>query len=160
MRIRSRFLVGACVIGAAVGYLIVTAIRNTAEYYLTVEEVNSRRAELANQALRVAGRVKPGSIGWDPQTLTLAFTITAIPNPDADGVARAAVATPASFHVVCRGQPKPDMFADNRDVIVEGRLSSGDEINATQVLTSCPSKYIPKKGEASSSAKGGSRPAS
>jgi cytochrome c-type biogenesis protein CcmE len=162
MRIRSRFLVGACVIAAAVGYLIVTAIRNTAEYYLTVEEVNSRRAELADQGLRVAGRVKSGSIRWDPQTLTLAFTITSIPNPDGDGAARAAPApaAPATFHVVCRGQPKPDMFADNRDVIIEGRLASGDEINATQVLTSCPSKYIPKKGAATSSVKAATRPAS
>ena len=38
---------------------------------------------------------------------------------------------------------KPDMFADGRDVIVEGRYT-GDVLHATQVLTSCPSKYEAK----------------
>src|ERR1700688_1937661 len=151
MRVRSRFLVGACVIAAAIGYLIVTAIRNTAEYYLTVDEVGTRRAELEGQALRIAGRVRPGSVSWDPRTLTLAFAIGAIPNvnpdgasPDRIGVEPAAAVTPLSLHVVCVGQPKPDMFAEGRDVIVEGRLSPGGEVAASQVLTSCPSKYAPK----------------
>lgn len=147
MRVRSRFVVGACVIAAAVAYLIVTAIRNTAEYYLTVEEVGARRAELEGQALRIAGRVKPGTISWDPQTLTLAFAITSIPNPDGGALAHAAALPPPPFYVVCRGQPKPDMFAENRDVIVEGRLGSGNEIAASQVLTSCPSKYVPKQAK-------------
>ncbi len=144
MRIRSRFLVGACVIATAIGYLIVTAIRNTAEYYLTVNEVCTRRAELEGQALRIAGRVRPGSVSWDPRTLTLAFAIAAIPNPAGAGVQPAAAVTPLSLHVVCVGQPKPDMFAEGRDVIVEGRLGPGGEVAANQVLTACPSKYVPK----------------
>jgi hypothetical protein len=32
---RLRFAIGAGLIVAAIGYLIVTAVRNTAEYYLT-----------------------------------------------------------------------------------------------------------------------------
>jgi len=145
MRIRSRFLLGACVIAGAIAYLIVTAIRNTAEYYLTVNEVDVRRAELEGQALRIAGRVKPGSVSWDPRTLTLAFAIAAIPDPGGAGVQPAAAVSPVSFYVVCRGQPKPDMFAEGRDVIVEGRLGGGNAIAASQVLTSCPSKYVPKQ---------------
>jgi len=151
MRVRSRFLVGACVIATAIGYLIVTAIRNTAEYYLTVEEVGARRAGLEGQALRIAGRVRPGSVSWDPRTLTLAFAIAAIPNvnpngagPNGVGVEPAAAVAPLLLHVVCVGQPKPDMFAEGRDVIVEGRLGPGGEVAASQVLTSCPSKYVPK----------------
>jgi|SRR5271157_3750572 len=145
MRFKLRFVLGACVIASAITYLIVTAIRNTAEYYLTVQEVATRGADLQGQALRVAGRVKPGGISWDPRTLTLAFTIMAIPNPDGGAVTPAAAVAPATFHVVCVGQPKPDMFAEGRDVIVEGRLGAGNEIAATQVLTSCPSKYVPKQ---------------
>jgi cytochrome c-type biogenesis protein CcmE len=56
-----------------------------------------------------------------------------------------AVTGPAVFHVICRGQPKPDMFAANRDVIVEGSLAADGTIEARQVLTSCPSKYVPKQ---------------
>jgi cytochrome c-type biogenesis protein CcmE len=37
------------------------------------------------------------------------------------------------------------MFAAGRDVIVEGRLTADGTIEARQVLTSCPSKYVPKQ---------------
>ncbi len=77
-----RFVVGAGLIVLAIGYLILTAVRNTSEYYLTVSEVSARHAQLGGQMLRVAGRVKAGSISWDPATLTLAFAIVAPPNPD------------------------------------------------------------------------------
>ena len=66
-----RFVVGAGLIVLAIGYLITTAVRNTSEYYLTVNEVGARKAQLSGQMLRVAGRVKAGTISWDPATLTL-----------------------------------------------------------------------------------------
>jgi cytochrome c-type biogenesis protein CcmE len=140
-----RFVVGAALIVLAIGYLIVTAVRNTSEYYLTVSEVSARQAQLNGQMLRVAGRVKPNSISWDPATLTLAFAIVAPPNPDGSPVRPIAAAEPAVFRVVERGEPKPDMFAAGRDVIVEGRFAADGTIEARQVLTSCPSKYAPKK---------------
>jgi cytochrome c-type biogenesis protein CcmE len=41
----------------------------------------------------------------------------------------------------------PDMFAEGRDVIIEGRYLDGT-LHAQQIMTSCPSKYEPKPGEA------------
>jgi len=142
-----RFALGASLIVAAIGYLILTAVRNTAEYYLTVNEVRARQAELSGQMLRIAGRVEPGTISWDPTTLTLRFgLIQPPPGPGDSGVKPVAAATGAvSFQVICRGQPKPDMFAANRDVIVEGRLVADNSVEAREVLTSCPSKYVPKQ---------------
>jgi cytochrome c-type biogenesis protein CcmE len=141
-----RFALGAGLMVAAIAYLIVTAVRNTAEYYLTVNEVKARQSELAGQMLRVAGRVQAGSIAWDPSTLTLKFAMSQPPPPSADAsVKPVAISTGAIFAVICRGQPKPDMFAAGRDVIVEGQLTSGGTLEARQVLTSCPSKYSPKK---------------
>jgi cytochrome c-type biogenesis protein CcmE len=144
---RLRFAIGAGLIVAAIGYLIVTAVRNTAEYYLTVNEVKARHGELSGQLLRVAGRVAPGSIAWDPISLTLSFGLAQPPPADQPGVkpVAASVGGPAIFHVICRGEPKPDMFAANRDVIVEGTLAADGTIEARQVLTSCPSKYVPKQ---------------
>jgi cytochrome c-type biogenesis protein CcmE len=144
---RLRFAIGAGLIVAAIGYLIVTAVRNTAEYYLTVNEVKVRQGGLAGQTLRVAGRVAPNSIGWDPVTLTLSFGLAQPPAADQPGVkaVAASVGGATIFHVICRGQPKPDMFAANRDVIVEGTLAADGTIEARQVLTSCPSKYVPKQ---------------
>ena len=157
MRFRPRFFVGAALIVAAIGYLIVSAISSTSEYYLTVNEVAARAPELAGQPLRIAGRVKTGAIAWDPETLTLKFDIEQIPTPKTDGdssaaqaasVAKVALTDPATaFHVTCSGQPKPDMFAPGRDVIVEGKLGQNGVIDATQVMTSCPSKYRPKQGK-------------
>ena len=147
-----RFAIGAGMVVAAIAYLIVTAVENTAEYYMTVNEVKARQAELSGQMLRVAGRVEAGTISWNPATLTLKFAMTQPPpgdgQPQVKAVAATAVETPAgagSFDVISRGQPKPDMFAPGRDVIVEGRLGAGNTIEARQVLTSCPSKYAPKQ---------------
>ena len=136
-----RFVVGAGLIVLAIGYLIITAVRNTSEYYLTVNEVGARQSQLSGQMLRVAGRVKAGTISWDPATLTLGFAMVSPPNPDGSPVKPVAAAEPAEFRVVARGEPKPDMFAAGRDVIVEGRLAADGSIEARQVLTSCPSKY-------------------
>ena len=147
MRIRSRFFVGAGLIAVAVGYLIYAAIQNTSEYYMTVNEVAARQSTLEGQALRVAGRVNPDAITWDPVSLTLKFGIYQIPDaPDEDGAVKpVAISDAPSFRVTCIGQPKPDMFAANKDVIVEGHLAGAGTISATQVMTSCPSKYKPKQ---------------
>jgi len=155
MRIRPRFFIGVGLIALAIGYLIFSSIRTTSEYYLTVTEVAARQAELGGQSIRVAGRVKPGNIGWDPNSLTLKFEIAPIPDVDASGapvkpvsaVASDVASDPVSFRVIAAGEPKPDMFAPGRDVIVEGKLGPDGAIAATQVMTSCPSKYRPKQAQ-------------
>jgi cytochrome c-type biogenesis protein CcmE len=143
-----RFVIGVSLVVAAIAYLITTAVRNTAEYYLTVSEAKARQVELSGQMLRVAGRVVPGTIQWEPASLTLKFAISQPPPGDSQAGVTTISATalaPARFTVVSRGQPKPDMFAPGRDVIVEGLLMQDSTIQARQVLTSCPSKYSPKQ---------------
>jgi cytochrome c-type biogenesis protein CcmE len=150
MRIRPRFYIGGALIALAIAYLIVSAIRSTSEYYLTVDEVSARQSELGRDPIRVAGRVKPGTISWEPNTLTLKFVIVPIPDPAAAAPVRPVsvkAGESVSFPVYCAGQPKPDMLAENRDVIVEGKLGAGGVIIASQVMTSCPSKYQPKQSQ-------------
>ncbi len=142
-----RFVIGVAMMATGIAYLIYSAVRNTAEYYLTVNEVKARQTELAGQTLRVAGRVQAGTISWSATTLTLGFAMSqppADPNrPQVTAVA-ASDTQPSAYRVIARGQPKPDMFGPGRDVIVEGRLTPDGTIEASQVLTSCPSKYVPK----------------
>jgi cytochrome c-type biogenesis protein CcmE len=151
MRIRPRFFIGVGLIALAIGYLIFSSIRTTSEYYLTVTEVAARQIELGGLSIRVAGRVKPGNIAWDPNSLTLKFEIAPIPDIDASGAPVKPVSVvasdPVSFRVIAAGEPKPDMFAPGRDVIVEGKLGPDGAIAATQVMTSCPSKYRPKQAQ-------------
>ena len=47
--------------------------------------------------------------------------------------------------MIARGEPKPDMFAAGRDVIVEGRLAPDGTIEARQVLTAAPRNTSPKQ---------------
>jgi len=106
MRIKPRFLIGAALIVAAIIYLIVIGIRSTSEYYLTVDEAAARQADLMGQPVRIAGRVKAGTISWDPASLTLGFAIAPLPPEDSAKV------EPVSMHpaqeieeikVVCKG---------------------------------------------------------
>ncbi|MBF6569961.1 MAG: cytochrome c maturation protein CcmE [Candidatus Binataceae bacterium] len=141
-----RFVIGIAMVVAAIGYLITTAIQSTSEYYLTVNEVHARQNELRGQTVRVAGRVKPGTIRWDPDTLTLAFTMMALPAAESGGAVQpVSTSPPVYYDVISKGQPRPDMLADDRDVIVEGEIGSTNNLDARQVLTKCPSKYIPEK---------------
>jgi cytochrome c-type biogenesis protein CcmE len=144
---KSRFVLGVGLMAAAIAYLIFAAVQDTAEYYLTVNELNQRRTELAGQMIRVAGRVERDNISWEARSLTLMFAIKQPPaDPNQPAVTQVVAEDGAVtvWRVISRGQPKPDMFAPGRDVIVEGRLGANHTIEARQVLTSCPSKYVPK----------------
>jgi cytochrome c-type biogenesis protein CcmE len=137
--VNSRFVFGGMAIVAAVGWLMFTAIRETSSYYLTIEEFLPRREALAGTAVRVAGRVKSGSVEYDPRTLHLRFEMGEFEEEGAYAGAAApsqgALYVPVAFTGI-----KPDMFAEGRDVIVEGHYAEGT-LQADKVLTSCPSKY-------------------
>ncbi|HSD09934.1 MAG TPA: cytochrome c maturation protein CcmE [Candidatus Binatia bacterium] len=128
-----RFVIGSMVIVATIGYLMYTGIRETSAYYLTIQEFLPKKDQYGNVPLRVAGRVQPGSIDYDPKSLRLRFHLAAFSDAN-----RPELSVPVSFTGI-----KPDMFADSRDVIVEGRYTGG-VFEANQVLTSCPSKYEAK----------------
>jgi cytochrome c-type biogenesis protein CcmE len=138
-----RFVVGSLVIVGAIAYLMVTGIQETSAYYLTIKEFLPKKEDYAGQPIRVAGRVQAGSIQYDPRTLQLGFHLGEFGEAAAPDLW-----VPVSFTGI-----KPDMFADGRDVIVEGKYASG-VLAADKVLTSCPSKYEAKTQEASDSAPG------
>jgi cytochrome c-type biogenesis protein CcmE len=129
-----RFLIGAMVIGLAVSYLVYAGIRETSVYYLKIDEFAAQKEALAGEPLRVAGRVQHGTMDWNPRTLDLRFALAGF---DDEHV----VAVP--LHVEFNGI-LPDMFAEGRDVIVEGTYEGSDRFVARTILTSCPSKYEPE----------------
>jgi cytochrome c-type biogenesis protein CcmE len=122
-----RFIIGASIIVAAVAYLVYTGIRETSVYYLTIEELLSRREAVAGEGLRVAGRVGSKSVDWNGATLDLKFRLANF--EDSDGI-------PVVYNGVL-----PDMFAEGRDVIVEGTYARDGSFHARTLLTACPSKY-------------------
>jgi len=130
---KGQFFLGiACVIGA-VGYLMYTGIRETSLYYLTIEEFLPKRTAFADEGVRVAGRVQAGTMNWNPKDLRLSFSLGSFKDGE----------SPSSGVLVRYQGILPDMFAEGRDVIVEGRYSPADILEAKTIMTSCPSKYEP-----------------
>ena len=134
----SKFLVGALLIVSAVGYLIYTGIQETKVYYFTMDEFLLKKAALANEDIRVAGRVQAGSIQWDPAALNLTFVLTPIEQESTP-----VEVTQAGVSVSYQGI-LPDMFAEGRDVIIEGLYTPEQQLVASTIMTSCPSKYEPE----------------
>jgi cytochrome c-type biogenesis protein CcmE len=128
-----RFIVGALLIGAAVSYLVYAGIRTTSMYYFELDEFLAQREAHAGEPMRVKGWVRQGSVRWDPRTNDLAFELARQDGTDP---------VPVAYRGIL-----PDMFADGREVVVEGRYQGG-ALAARQIMTSCPSKYEPTPAEA------------
>jgi cytochrome c-type biogenesis protein CcmE len=118
-----KWLAGGVVVALAVGYLIFVAANQATAYYLTVSEVYEHGPSA--RYVRVAGKVVGESIVWEPRSLRLEFDLV-----DEGGL----------MAVVYDG-PRPDMFRDQADVIVEGRLLPEGVFVAHSMILKCPSKY-------------------
>ncbi len=144
MNRKQKFALGSFVIVAAVATLIYTAARETSAYFLTMDEYAAMAHAHEGKQLRLAGRVTDGSVKWNPRTLDLAFEIQSIPpRPGTDEAETVAAIEPASAPsklVVEYNGILPDMFAEGRDVIVEGQVAN-QVFMADTLLTTCPSKY-------------------
>ncbi len=150
MTTKGKFFIGVVLIVGAVGYLMYTGIRETSTYYLTIEEFFVQKEAMANEGIRVAGRVQKGSIDWNPKDLNLNFSMVAFKEKEAEkGLPATSIATPQSDEqleglAIHYQGILPDMFAEDRDVIVEGEYvtgANGNVLEATALLTTCPSKY-------------------
>jgi cytochrome c-type biogenesis protein CcmE len=150
MNKKARFAIAAFLLAGAVAYLMYSGVRQTAVYYLTIDEFLTKKESLSNEGVRVAGRVEVGSVTkkMTPAGEELNFRLGDFHSdgarPDgarADGAAAPAV--PVHFIGVT-----PDMFkaAGGSDVIVEGKYRDGT-LYAQSVLTSCPSKYEAEAGK-------------
>jgi cytochrome c-type biogenesis protein CcmE len=74
-----KFLVGGLLIVAAIVYLIISSTQANAQYFLTIEELQNRKAEMAAKDVRISGAVIGDSIQYDSQSLTLRFSVANIP---------------------------------------------------------------------------------
>ncbi len=121
---RIRLIVIALTVMGIVSYLVFTGMQDSMAYYLTISELASQSSQMAERGLRIGGRVREGSLVWEPKTLQLEFMIAD------EG---------ASMPVVYQGV-LPDSFRQGTEVIVEGMYADG-VFKATQIMPTCPSKY-------------------
>jgi len=147
---RMKFVVGGVLILAAVIFLIVTSTQSTAEYFLTVDEVSAKGAQVVNKNVRLSGAVIGQTIAYDPSTLTLTFDVAHVPGDqalieDEGGLAEvlhAAVTDPGRSHVkVVYVGPKPDLLRNEAQAIMTGQMKSDGIFYADELLLKCPTRY-------------------
>jgi len=148
---RTKFLIGGLLIVAAIIYLVATTLQSTAQFFLTVQEVQAKGQSIVGKNLRVSGAVLGDTIQFDPATLTTRFTMVNISNDAADleaagGLAEAlhaAVSDPnaARIEVIYRNQPKPDLLKNEAQAIVTGQLGEDGVFRADELLLKCPTRY-------------------
>jgi cytochrome c-type biogenesis protein CcmE len=145
-----KFLIGGLLIIAAIVYLIVSSTQASAQYFLTIDELQGRMAEMKGQDLRISGAVIGDTISYDSQTLTLKFTVANIPGDNKvieqqgglAAVLKTAAANPKAtrMNVVYKGV-KPDLLKNEAQAIMTGKVNSDGSFTANELLLKCPTKY-------------------
>jgi cytochrome c-type biogenesis protein CcmE len=136
MKRNYKFGIGAVLLVSAIGYLMYAGVEQSSAYYFTIEEFLPRRDDVAGQGIRLAGRVAPGTLtrNTSAKGTELKFKVGDFTDEE---VAPSETVAVEYLGVV------PDMFAEGRDVIIEGTYTGG-VVQAKSIMTSCPSKYEPE----------------
>lgn len=121
--VRWSFIIAGLLIAGAVLYLVLANTRASAEYYLTMGELQ-HCTTCSTQTVRVAGQVEDGSIQRNNATQVLRFTMT-------DGK----LTMPVTYNGIV-----PDAFKSGLTVVVEGHVINGT-FQAQTLLAKCPSKF-------------------
>jgi cytochrome c-type biogenesis protein CcmE len=156
---RAKFIVGGLLIVAAIVYLIVTSTQASAQYFLTVDELADRKGSEIGRDVRVSGAVIGETVVYDPETLTLKFTVAHVPGDNSEieaqgGLAKVlydAVNDPSRTRmpVVYIG-PKPDLLRHEAQAIMTGEMGEDGIFYADELLLKCPTKYeeaVPEQSE-------------
>lgn len=147
---RIKFYIGGALFFVAVVLMVISVTQTTAEFFITVRDLQESASDISGQNLRVSGAVLGESIFYDTATGYLHFTIAHIPGDD--GVIKAsgglgavlhqAVNDPNNPHLaVIYDGPPPDMLRDEAQAIVTGMLNSDGVFVAEELLLKCPTKY-------------------
>jgi cytochrome c-type biogenesis protein CcmE len=157
---RSKFVIGGLLILAAVVYLIASSTQASAEYFMTIEEVKTQESEIIGKSLRISGAVLGDSISYDPDTLTITFTVAHVTGDNDEMEAQGGLAqvlhdatkdpTRPQLEIVYVG-PVPDLLQDEAQAIMTGYVDSDGIFYADELLLKCPTKYeeaVPDQTEA------------
>ena len=123
---KMKFIVGAAVVVAALGWLGFVGFQESKAYYITVDEFSKMRGgDLTGKTLKVAGDVMDGSI--DRSKSPMEFVIA---NQG------------KTLKVQYVGKDVlPDTFKDGCKAVVEGNILQGGVFQARHIEAKCASKY-------------------
>ena len=126
---QKRYIIGGVLVIAAIAALVYFGFQYGTIYYYTIAELRENTIELTGEEIRVTGRVAENSMEWDGGNLTLRFTLV-----DEEE------SLPIVYHDVM-----PDNFQEGRDIVVDGIYYEDGVFIADEILTKCPSKYVPRE---------------
>lgn len=122
MKKRTRMALVAVVLVATIGFVAYGMLNLFVDPYLSVDAVVENPEAYMGRTIQVKGELQPGSL-----------TITA------DNVTIVIVGENHTITAILLGEV-PDMI-DGQEIVAIGSLESANLFLATQILTTCPSKY-------------------
>lgn len=147
---RLKFIIAGSFFLVAVILMVISVTRSTAEFFITVHELQESPEDYTGQNLRISGAVIGETIYLDTNTGLLHFTIAHIPGNNDEirnrgglsAVLHDAVNDPDNDRLaVTYGGPKPDMLRDEAQAILTGTLTDDGGFHAEELLLKCPTKY-------------------
>ncbi len=148
--VRMKFIVGGLLIISAVIYLIISSTQASAQYFFTIEELSIKGSDVLGRDLRISGAVIGDSIQYDPQSLTLSFTVAHVPGDNKEIEAQGGLAKVLhdatidpdreQLQVIYSGV-KPDLLRHEAQAIMTGQLGEDGIFYANELLLKCPTKY-------------------
>jgi cytochrome c-type biogenesis protein CcmE len=127
MRKNKRFVIGGLIILGALAYIIYGGAKEAIVYFVTPSELKAKEKSSPDKFLRMGGMVVQGSLQKDVKNLTYHFELS-------DGT--------VSIPVFFKGVP-PDLFADGKGAVVEGRMGSDGVFHATTIMAKHSEEYKP-----------------
>jgi cytochrome c-type biogenesis protein CcmE len=152
---RRLYMFAGLVLVGIVGFLVVQSTLFGSRYYITVDEL-LEDSDMVGKSVRISGAVdgnmvEDGDYEFDPETQTLIFWVTHIPNDsdkirDAGGLSKVlydAVNDPEAnrIKVVYHDAEIPELLQHEAQAIMEGKLGDDGVFYAESLSLKCPTKY-------------------
>ncbi len=124
---RIKIGIGIAVVMVAFGYFIFIAFESASLFYYTVSELQQRDPNIANETVRVSGKLVAGSFSREPDNTMAHFQIT-------DGI--------STMNATHDGVLPDLFFNEHSEIILEGSYNNQQIFISHDVSVKCPSKYI------------------
>lgn len=122
---RKKYILGGLIVAAALGVLLFFGLSSCSIDYYTVGELLEKGSSIYGEKVQVSGSIVEGSVDWNAEALHLKFVI----------------AEENQELAVNYDGARPDAFAEEKDVLVRGRLEPDGIFHASSLTFQCPSKY-------------------
>ncbi len=126
-----KIVVSVVVVAGAVSFLLLSSMKQGAEYYKHVDEVTSNIDAWRGKRLQIHGNVVEGSIEQAKGTLLYRFKIESRAPRPAGTIA-------ATYNGLV-----PDTFKGGAEVVAKGTLTADNQLAVVPdgIMAKCPSKY-------------------